>query len=51
MRALHHYGPDAIWTDENGAKTKEIYMKQDWKDLYAINYRFKGVAQKIPETQ
>jgi hypothetical protein len=25
--------------------------KQDEKDLFAINYRFQGVAEKIPEKQ
>jgi hypothetical protein len=25
---------------KNGAKTRKMRRKQDWKDLYAINYRF-----------
>jgi hypothetical protein len=37
--------------DEIGAKTKKLGAKQDEKDLFTINYRFQGVAEKIPETQ
>jgi hypothetical protein len=35
---------------KNRAKTRKIWRKQDWKDLYAIIYRFLGLARKIPET-
>jgi hypothetical protein len=28
-----------------------MWGKEDEKDLFAINYRFQGVAQKKPETQ
>jgi hypothetical protein len=27
-----------------------MWRKQDWKDLYAINYRFQGLAKKICKT-
>jgi hypothetical protein len=37
--------------DEIGAKTKKLRAKQDYRDLVVINYRFQGVAEKIPETQ
>jgi hypothetical protein len=37
--------------DEIGAKTKKLGAKQYEKDLFAINYRSQGVAEKIPETQ
>jgi hypothetical protein len=37
--------------DEIGAKTKKLGAKQDEKDLFAINYRFQGVAEQKPETQ
>jgi hypothetical protein len=37
--------------DEIGAKTKKLGAKQDEKGLFTINYRFQGVAEKIPETQ
>jgi hypothetical protein len=50
-RALHYYESNATWTDEIGAKTKKIWAKQDYRDLVAINRRFQGVAEKIPETQ
>jgi hypothetical protein len=30
---------------------KKLGAKHDEKDLFAINYRFQGVAEKIPETQ
>jgi hypothetical protein len=36
--------------DEIRAKTKKIWRKQDWKDFYAINYRFKELAEKIGKT-
>jgi hypothetical protein len=36
--------------DEIGAKTKNLGAKQDEKDLFVINYRFQGVAEKKPET-
>jgi hypothetical protein len=29
---------------------KKIWRKQDWKDLYAINYRFQALAKKICKT-
>jgi hypothetical protein len=51
MCALHHYGPDTIWTDEIGATTKILWDKQDSRDLNEINHRSQGVAEKIPETQ
>jgi hypothetical protein len=51
MRALHYYESNATWTNEIGAKTKKLGAKHDEKDLFAINYRFQGVAEKIPETQ
>jgi hypothetical protein len=37
--------------DEIGAKTKILGAKQDYRDLVAINRRFPGVAEKIPETR
>jgi hypothetical protein len=40
----------ATWTDKNGAKTKNLWRKQDAKDLFVINYRFGGLAEKILET-
>jgi hypothetical protein len=36
--------------DEIGAKTKILGAKQDYRDLVAINYRFKGLAEKICKT-
>jgi hypothetical protein len=51
MRALHYCEPNATWTDKNGAKTKKLRAKQDWKDLVMINRRFQGVAEEIFETQ
>jgi hypothetical protein len=50
MRTLHYYGPNATWTDKNGAKTKNLWRKQDDKDMFVINYRFGGLAEKILET-
>jgi hypothetical protein len=35
---------------KNGAKTWKIWGKQDWKDLYAIIYRFQGLAREICKT-
>jgi hypothetical protein len=39
-----------VITDKNGAKTKNLWRKQDGKDLFVINYRFGGLAEKILET-
>jgi hypothetical protein len=50
MRGLHYYEPNATWMDEIGAKTEILWAKQDYRDLVAINYRFQGVAENIPET-
>ena len=47
---LCNYEPNATWTDKNGAKTKDLWVKQDWKDLDKINCRSQGLAEKIPET-
>jgi hypothetical protein len=33
--------------DKNGAKTKDLWIRQDCKDLNEINYRQQGLADKI----
>ena len=32
--------------DENGAKTKKLWLKQGSKDLFAIDLNFQGLAVK-----
>jgi hypothetical protein len=49
-RVLYIIELNTTWTDEIGAKTKKIWRKQDWKDLVAINYRFKGSWEDLQDT-
>ena len=32
--------------DENGVKTEKLWLKQDSKDLFAIDLNFQGLALK-----
>ena len=34
----------------NVAKTRKIWIKQDWKDLIAIIYKVEGLTEKIHKT-
>jgi hypothetical protein len=37
-------------TDRNGYKTRKLRIKQHYRDLYAINYRLQGFAEKKCKT-
>ena len=37
--------------DENGVKTKKLWLKQGSKDLFAIDLNFQGLALKKPGTK
>ena len=37
--------------DENGVKTEKLWLKQDFKDLFAIDLNFQGLALKKPGTK
>ena len=37
--------------DENGAKTKKLWLKHDSMDLFVIDLNFQGLALKKPGTK
>ena len=37
--------------DENGAKTKKLWLKHGSRDLFAIDLNFQGLALKKPGTK
>jgi hypothetical protein len=49
--SLGFYKTNAKRTDQNGSKTRNLRIKQRCRDLYAINYRLQGLAEKKYKTQ
>ena len=41
----------SVRIDENGVKTKKLWLKQGSKNLFAINLNFQGLALKKPGTK
>jgi hypothetical protein len=37
--------------DENGAKTKKLWLKHGSRDLFAVDLNFQGLALKKPGTK
>ena len=40
----------SVRIDENGVKTKKLWLKQGYKDLFAIDLNFQGLDSKKPWT-
>jgi hypothetical protein len=47
---LSLYEPNATRMRLNGAKTLDLWTRQGWKDLIAINYRSGGLADEFCKT-
>ena len=41
----------SVRIDENGAKTKKLWLKQDSRDLFAKKQNFQGLDLKKPGTK